>query len=476
MNSLLPSVLNQSSFSRMLQQSNAALLKGFCLGLLFLTLPLITYGQYFVEWKAFGEPMPTALTNNAVTGSGNHAYSFGGIDSSLSWSGISREAFRFNPSAGTWLTLPPVPDTLGKIAMAASAVKDKIYVIGGYHVLESGAEISSNKVHVFDVLSNTWMDDGANMPVPVDDHVQVVYRDSLIYVVTGWSNTGNVPHVQIYNPALDSWQFGTPVPANNQFMAFGASGAMIHGTGTIVYSGGARMGLNFPIAPYVRIGQIDSEDATMITWTFYEHPLAGRYRAAADQGSEYGGNMFHRIIGGSAKTYNFDGLAYDGSGPVAPQTLNFIDCKSILLCDTFFSIHELPTDLAVMDLRGMAVIGYLGISPIDYYLLGGMDSTLKPTGRAYHCWNLYEGLEQLHLDGMSVLPNLTHGPVQVRVDEPSLAGFWQYQVFDLNGRLVQSGELYPPAQIELGAHPNGLYLLSLQQGDRRMGSKVAVLK
>ncbi|MEZ4950536.1 MAG: hypothetical protein R2784_14295 [Saprospiraceae bacterium] len=43
---------------------------------------------------------------------------------------------------------------------------------------------------------------------------------------------------------------GTPVPNNNQYKAFGASGG-IYGD-TIIYIGGASIGNNFPIAPYIR--------------------------------------------------------------------------------------------------------------------------------------------------------------------------------------------------------------------------------
>ena len=76
----------------------------------------------------------------------------------------------------------------------------------------------------------------------------MVYKDSLIYVVTGWSGSGfsgtNVANVQIYNPANDTWSVGTPVPNTNQYKAFGASGIIVEDT--IYYFGGAKIsGFNF---------------------------------------------------------------------------------------------------------------------------------------------------------------------------------------------------------------------------------------
>ena len=92
-------------------------------------------------------------------------------------------------------------------------VDDVAYVIGGYHVFaditvraQFGPGTSVGSGH------ETWLTDGAPIPIPIDDHVQAVWRDSLIYVITGWSNNTNVAAVQIYDPALDQWSVGTPGP------------------------------------------------------------------------------------------------------------------------------------------------------------------------------------------------------------------------------------------------------------------------
>ncbi len=155
-------------------------------------------------------PLPEPITNNAVVeGYANgvpYVYTFGGIDSTKLYSGIHLRAYRYNTQTDVWDTLPPLPDTLGKIAAGASRVKDKLYILGGYHVFANGGEASSDKVHIFDPASNRYLADGAPIPVPIDDQVQAVWRDSLIYVVTGWSDTRNVTDVQVYNPATDSWQ------------------------------------------------------------------------------------------------------------------------------------------------------------------------------------------------------------------------------------------------------------------------------
>ena len=444
--------------------------------------PAAVLGQApFYDYSWFEDTvskMPFALTNNAVTGAVTglnfYAYSFGGIDSSKIWSGISRASFRYNTNSGSfgvpgeWLELPLVPDTLGKIASAASTVKNKIYVIGGYHVLEDGTEISSNRVHIFDPGTNTWQPDGAPVPVPIDDHVQVVYKDSLIYVVTGWSNTSTVSNVQIYNPALDEWTVGTPVPSTSQYKAFGAAGGLDQSSNTIVYVGGARMGFDFPMAPFIRRGVIDEADPTQISWSVYEDSLAGRYRAAATSGYAV------LFFGGSSKTYNYNGIAYDGSGGVSPQTLEFMECR--------FSCNPSPpfhTDtFRVMDIRGVAEDpnGLFGMFPNGYVILGGMGPAQELTGTAHASWLLYEGLEAPQQVGLSVHPSLTSGPVQVRVDDPAAYGQWNYQVLDLSGRVVNGGQITPPAELDLSAQPTGLYFLQLERNGRRVGLKMAVAR
>ena len=163
--------------------------------------------------------MPMPISNNAViegwTNDTAYMYSFGGIDSTKIWSGINKKSFRYNISSDVWYTIPDSPNTNAVIAAGASYVNSIIYIIGGYQVLSNGNEISSNIVNRFDPWTNTYLSDGANIPVATDDHLQAVYNDSLIYVISGLSNTGNNPNVQIYEPANDNWLTGTPLPKNN---------------------------------------------------------------------------------------------------------------------------------------------------------------------------------------------------------------------------------------------------------------------
>lgn len=285
------------------------------------------------------------------------------MDNTKIWSGIHKRCYRYAISANTWEAIADLDDTQGKIASAASVVKDTVYIMGGYYVASNGNETSSNKVHRYNVNTNTYLSNGTNIPVAIDDHVQAVWRDSLIYVITGWSNTANVPNVQIYNPSFNSWQVGTPVPNNNFYKAFGASGIIIGDT--IWYQGGASMGTNFPATSYLRKGVIDPLNPTSITWSYSDLGAnCVSYRTACVL-SGYYQNPFW--VGGSKKSYNYNGIAYDGSGGVIPR-------DSIISFEGNLSVYFLGEQISgniTMDLRGASNLDYGVWNCYDGFFLSG---------------------------------------------------------------------------------------------------------
>ncbi len=290
--------------------------------------------------------LPEPVTNNAVAEGfiegKPYVFTFGGLDSTKQYTGIHKRAYKYNIENNSWLRIADLPDTLGKIASAASSINDIIYILGGYHVFKDHSEKSSNKVHRYDIINNKFLQDGASIPIPIDDHVQAVWRDSLIYVVTGWSDKQNVPNVQIYNPSTNSWSVGTPVPNNHTYKSFGASGTIIGDT--IFYFGGASMGKYYPIQNILRKGIINPKNPTEISWSYkvIDSAVVG-YRMAATSVN----NKPH-WIGGSTTTYNYNPIAYNGSGGVNPSHRDLYYYRNQLQYDF---INKLP-----MDLRGIAEI------------------------------------------------------------------------------------------------------------------------
>ncbi len=337
----------------------------FCLSF----LNYLGFSQLTFSWVQKAN-MPNRISNNAVTSAtiagSTYVYSFGGIDSTKLYSGITRKSYRYNVTANIWDTIAQLPDTSGKIASSAVTVKNKIYIIGGYHVLANTNEVSSNRVHIYNPVTNTYLANGLPIPFAIDDQVMSVWRDSLIFVVTGWSNTTNTDKVQIYNPALNTWSVGTPVPNTNNYKAFGASGTIIGDT--IYYCGGASTASNFPAVSVLRKGAINPTNPSQITWSFSTNANAKVYRS--------GSSSFNNTplwFGGSLTTYNYNGIAYNGSGGVAAQ--NQVVYLNTTTNQLVLNTGQIPN---VMDLRSVAKI-----STNEYILAGGMQAAQQVSNATY---------------------------------------------------------------------------------------------
>jgi hypothetical protein len=311
---------------------------------------------------------PEPVSNNAVCAGliekTPYLFSFSGIDSTKTYSGIHLKCFKFNLATGKANRIPDLPDTLGKIACGVSTIKNVAYIAGGYHVFADGSEKSSNKMHRYDMVNDVFLTDGLTIPVATDDHVQVVWRDSLIFLVSGWSDNSNIPNVQIYNPSENQWSVGTSVPNNNAYKSFGASGMIIGDT--IYYFGGATSAAGFKIQSWLRKGVINAQDPTNITWSFSSpDPSVVNYRGAAAVIQKR-----PHWVGGSSKTYNYNGIAYDGSGGVEPSNMEYI------WTGTEWELKV--TDNVPMDLRGIAKL-----NDSIAYVAGGMSSQQQVSSAVY---------------------------------------------------------------------------------------------
>ena len=321
------------------------------------------------NWKVqLLKNLPEAITNNAVSEGfidGKHyAFTFAGLDSTKKYKGIHLRSYKYDAANKTWERIADLPDSLGKIASAASRIKDTIYIIGGYHVFKDHSERSSNKVHRYDVMNNQFLEDGIPIPIPIDDQVQAVWRDSLIYVVTGWSNKENMPDVQIYDPNKNSWAQGTPTPNNHTYKSFGASGTIIGDT--IFYFGGASMGKHYPIQNVLRKGVINPKNPTQIEWShaILDSTIVG-YRMAATPVK----NSPH-WIGGSTTTYNYNPIAYNDSGGVTPSNR-----------DLSYKRGEFKQDFTnkfPMDLRGI-----VEINDSTKIIVGGIEENQRVSNKVY---------------------------------------------------------------------------------------------
>lgn len=423
---------------------------------------LISHAQIW-DISEIGQ-LPEPVTNNAVcegfVGTTPYVYSFGGIDTTKIYSGIHLHSYRINTITGVSELLPDLPDTLGKVAAGASRINDTIYIIGGYHVFSNGHELSSNKVHRFDINSNTYLSDATDIPVAIDDHVQAVWRDSLIYVITGWSDNTNVPNVQIYNPFTNNWLVGTSIPNNNNYKSFGASGTIIGDT--IYYFGGASLGWNFPAQNQLRKGVINSNDPTDISWIFevIDTQIKG-YRMACTKID----NQIH-WLGGSTTTYNYNGVAYNGSGGVSPSNRDiYLNTDQNSTWVTNFT-QNFP-----MDLRGIAEV-----STTEKYIAGGMLENQIVTDKVYRLsWEYtLTNVNENSID-FKVYPNPSKDGNTIYI-ETSKYTSGTIELFNINGKQL----LIKPFQsnkvaLTLPKINPGIYFLHIKSIDGHSIQKISIL-
>lgn len=388
--------------------------------LLFLLFSVsITFGQNW-NWTEL-DTMPFRTANNAVCEANvngeEYVYSFGGIDTSKIYSGIHKRCFRYHVSTGQWIEIDTLPDPEAKIASAASYVKGKIYIIGGYHVYPNHSEVSSDRVHIYNPATNLFEPDGAPIPRAIDDQVQCVYRDSLIYVITGWSNTTNYPNVQIYDPTLNQWEDGTYVPNFSMYTAFGASGYIVGDT--IYYYGGASGG-SFGARKYMRRGIINPNDPTDITWELMgDAPGDAGYRSACS-----GTDDLVFWVGGSPTSYNYDGIAYNGTGGVDPSAriLHFNPSDSMY-------VDEVNQPYGVMDLRGIAKL-----SNNRWIICGGMDTNQVVSNRTFLLESSSLALSDVKKDQFEVI----YSDSEVRINSKKNE---EASLIDNSGKIISRFEL-----------------------------------
>jgi N-acetylneuraminic acid mutarotase len=314
-------------------------------------------------------PLPMPVANNATASlllpMGPVLFSFLGLDTTKAFSGITQRAFAYEVDADRWRELSPVPGPEGRLAATAVGFGGRILLFGGYTVDAEGGEVSAPDLDIFDPQTDAWLE-GEPFPLPVDDAVSGVWRDSLVFVVSGWSQRDNVDAVQIYDPADDRWGAATPIPGPP---VFGHAGAILGDA--IVYCDGVRIDRShdpgFVMAEACYRGDIHPADPARIDWRqLSRHPGPARYRMAAAALPDAGLVVF---AGGTDNPYNYDGVGYDGV-PSEPSALAFAyDVAN----DSWIELADKVT--ATMDHRDLAVAGN------SLYVIGGMTRGQRVTAR-----------------------------------------------------------------------------------------------
>jgi len=271
-------------------------------------------------------------------------------------------------------------------------------------------------------------------------------QDSLIYLITGWNDTENIPDVQIYNPENDEWMMGTSVPDTDNYKSFGASGMIVDNT--IYYFGGARSSGSFGIQNNLRMGTINPDNPSEIEWSVMTpSAFVTGYRMAATAIDD----ELH-WIGGSNKTYNYDGIAYDGSGPVSPSNRN------IFLSTSEFVWKQNGPFALPMDLRGIA-----NVEKRVKYIAGGMMAGQEVTNKVFKLE--WEGptntMENISSIALKIGPNPVEDILMVDSEAPQYK-IEKIEIWDAMSKKHSILHFHQSeVQISLAHLPKGIYILHI---------------
>lgn len=389
-----------------------------------------------------------------------YVYTFSGIDSTKLFSGIHNRCYKYSVSDNTWSQISNLPSGQDRIAAGASRIKNKIYILGGYEVFANENEVSINNLHVFDPKTDAFLDDAAPMPIPIDDQVQAVYKDSLLFCVSGWSNNGNVNQVWIYNPTTNIWSQGTSLPVGSAFSAFGASGQIIGDT--LYFIGGATQGFNFNLSDRFRKAYINPENPNELNWIVEKTNNAILYRPGS-------GIVDDQVfwLGGSQKSYNYDGISYNGSGGVLPTNrLVRYDRNNGQLT---VSNEDFPP---IMDLRGLA-----RLNDNHFISVGGMINNQEVSNDVilYTIDFPVSSNDKKYPFKIHLYPNPASEFLFFEFPPEFINSFIHYSIYTINGDLIYTSNLKDKDKISVSDFSPGQYNIYFYNDQNLIGLEYFVV-
>jgi len=200
------------------------------------------------------KPMQTPRAGFGIAVCQNKIYVIGGISGIDPSTGISiccslNEVY--DPLTDSWETKTSMPTN--RSLLNAHVVNGKIYLIGGYYMLDPQTPLALNVNEVYDPITDTWTTK-ASIPTAVFAYASAVVNNK-IYVIERTT--------QIYDPETDTWNFGKPIPTMVAYAAAGATTG-ISAPKRIYVIGGAILELPIPWDP-INLNQV--YDPEKDVWT-----------------------------------------------------------------------------------------------------------------------------------------------------------------------------------------------------------------
>jgi N-acetylneuraminic acid mutarotase len=190
------------------------------------------------NWTA-KTPMPTPRIGSfGIAACQDKIYVIGGEDEALSWKGhyfLSTNEV-YDPLTDTWETKEPMPTS--RRYVEANVVNGKIYVVGGMTSEDENRRYLNYTAlnEVYDPATDSWITKQA-APIAVARHASAVV-DNKIYIMGGTDASQQLLSNQIYDVETDMWSLGASLPTNTYYAAAAATTGVMAPKRIYVIGGG----------------------------------------------------------------------------------------------------------------------------------------------------------------------------------------------------------------------------------------------
>lgn len=176
-------------------------------------------------------PAPTKRTEVAAAALNDKIYVVGGFEepglSNLLDLAITPAVEEYDPSTDQWTSRAPMPVGLHHVGIGVAG--DKLYVIGGYKQSVFSVWKPVATVYAYDPATDTWAE-RAPMPTP-RGALSVTAYDGKLYAVGGYDRKFNTAAVEVYDPEHNIWIEQAPLPTPRDHLAAATVSGKVYAIG-----------------------------------------------------------------------------------------------------------------------------------------------------------------------------------------------------------------------------------------------------
>jgi N-acetylneuraminic acid mutarotase len=241
-------------------------------------------------------PAPTKRTEVAAGALHDKIYVVGGFER-LSFGNVMNLAITpsletYDPSTDRWTSKAPLPVGLHHVGIGVTG--GRLYVIGGYR--SSGLSVWQpvTTVYAYDPATDTWTE-LAPMPT-ARGALSVTVHDGKLYAIGGYDGKANSTALEVYDPVRDLWISRAPLPTPRDHLATATVDGKVYAIG----------------------GRVNGDYRRNLSVTEVYDPVTDHWKRAADPptarsgitASELGGRIY--VFGGEGGEGTFrENEAYD---------------------------------------------------------------------------------------------------------------------------------------------------------------------